>query len=192
MFKSLGSSLILRGVLALIVGAVALAWPGVTVLALVILFAIYAFMAAGMEAATAFSSKTAKPVVGHLLLGALDALAGVVALAWPGATALVLVLLVASWAVVTGVIEAALAFQRGEAAGTRALFVLGGVASVAFGVVLFARPTIGALTLALLFGLYNLITGTSQIVQGMELRSAGRTLESLEIPEAPVREHATV
>ena len=50
MLKSLSTSFIVRGLLAVAVGIVALAWPGVTVLALVILFAIYAFIAAGMEA----------------------------------------------------------------------------------------------------------------------------------------------
>src|SRR6266704_2554595 len=47
MFKSTSTSLILLGVLAIITGAVALAWPGVTILALVILFAVYAFIGAG-------------------------------------------------------------------------------------------------------------------------------------------------
>ena len=46
MFKSLSTSLITRGILAVVVGIIALAWPSVTVLALVILSAVYAFMAA--------------------------------------------------------------------------------------------------------------------------------------------------
>jgi len=49
MFKSLSTSLIMRGVLAVIAGIIAIAWPGVTILALVILFAVYAFMNAGLE-----------------------------------------------------------------------------------------------------------------------------------------------
>ena len=56
MFKSLSTSLIARGILAVIIGIIALAWPGVTVLALVILFAVYAFIAAGLQAARGFSS----------------------------------------------------------------------------------------------------------------------------------------
>ena len=159
MFKSLSTSLIVRGILAMIVGIIALAWPSVTVLALVILFAVYAFIAAGLEAARAFSSRKAGPVFGHLLLGLVDLAAGVIALVWPGPTALVLVLIVGSWAVVAGLVEIAAAFGRGEAAGTRALFILGGLVSVAFGVVLCARPGVGAVTLALLFGLFNLIYG---------------------------------
>src|SRR6266516_3929163 len=98
MFKSVSTSLILRGVLAIIVGIIALAWPGVTILALVILFAIYAFIAAGLEAMRAFGSATAGPVIGHLLLALVDLAAGVIALVWPGPTALVLI--VAIWAVV--------------------------------------------------------------------------------------------
>src|SRR5258706_7408957 len=99
MFKSLSTSLILRGVLAIIVGIIALAWPGVTVLALVILFAVYAFIDAGLEAIRAFSSGSAGPVFGHLLLGLIDVAGGVVVLAWPVPTALVLVLVVGILAV---------------------------------------------------------------------------------------------
>src|ERR1700688_2953620 len=83
MFKSTSISLILLGILAVIVGIIAIAWPGVTILALVILFAVYAFMDAGLQAARAFSSRTAGPVFGHLLLGLIDLAAGVVALARP-------------------------------------------------------------------------------------------------------------
>ena len=178
MFKSLSTSMIVRGVLAIAVGIIALAWPQVTVLALVILFAVYAFIAAGLEAMRAFSSRAAGPVFGHLLLGLVDLAAGVIALVWPGPTALVLVLIVASWAVVTGLFEIAAAFRRSEAAGTRALFILGGLASIAFGVVLFARPGVGAVTLALLFGLFNLIYGGWSLAQGIELRHTQHTLHT--------------
>jgi uncharacterized membrane protein HdeD (DUF308 family) len=178
MLKSLSTSLIVRGILALAVGIIALAWPQVTILALVILFAVYAFIAAGLQAARAFSSAKAGPVVGHLLLGLADLAAGVIALAWPGPTALILVLIVGIWAVTAGLVEIAAAFGAGEPAGTRALFILGGLASVAFGVVLCARPGIGAVTLALLFGLFNLIYGAWMLVQGIELRRTRNALHS--------------
>ena len=178
MFKSLSTSLIARGVLALAVGIIALAWPSVTVLALVILFAIYAFIAAGLQAAHAFSSATAGPVFGHLLLGLADLAAGVIALAWPGPTALVLVLIVGVWAVIAGLVEFSAAFGSGEPAGTRAMFILAGLATAAFGVVLCARPGIGAITLALLFGLFNLVYGTWALVQGIELRHTRKAMHS--------------
>jgi uncharacterized membrane protein HdeD (DUF308 family) len=179
MLKSLSSSLILRGLLSLGIGVVSIAWPGVTVLALVILFAVYAFLAGGTEAARAFGSDTAGPIARHLLIGLVDLAAGVVALVWPAPTALVLVLLVASWAVVIGAIQIGAAFRTGEAAGTRAMFVIGGLASVAFGVVLFARPDMGAISLALLFGLFNLVSGTAMLVQGVELRRTDHQIQPL-------------
>jgi uncharacterized membrane protein HdeD (DUF308 family) len=177
MFKSLSTSLIARGILAVIVGIVALAWPSVTVLALVILFAIYAFTACGLQVMQAFSSRKAGPVLGHLLLGLVDLAAGVIALAWPGPTALVLVLIVGIWAIAAGLVEFFSAFRSGEPAGTRAMLILGGLITVAFGVVLCARPGIGAVTLALLFGLFSLIFGICVLVQGIELRRTGKTLD---------------
>jgi len=176
MFKSTSTSLILLGVLAVIVGIIAFAWPGVTVYALVLLFAVYAFIDAGLEAMRAFSSRTAGPVFGHLLLGLISLAAGVIALVWPGPTALVLVLIIGIWAVIGGFVEIFAAFQSGETAGTRTLFILGGLVSIAFGVVLFARPGVGAVTLALLFGLFSIIYGVSEIVMGVELRRTGHTV----------------
>jgi uncharacterized membrane protein HdeD (DUF308 family) len=176
--RSSSTSLILLGVLAIVVGIIAIAWPKVTIYALVILFAVYAFIAAGLQALRAFSSRSAGPVLGHLLLALIDVAAGVIALVWPGPTALVLVLVVGIWAFAGGVAEIFAAFQSGQTAGTRALFIVAGLVSILFGVVLFARPDVGAVTLALLFGLFTLIYGFSQITMGIELRHAGKTVDS--------------
>ena len=179
MFKSMSTSLILLGILAVIVGIFAIAWPGVTILALVILFAVYAFMDAGLQAVRAFSSGAAGPVFGHLLLGLVDLAAGVIALAWPAPTAFVLVIVVAAWALVGGVGEIAAGFGSAETAGTRAMFIIAGLVSVAFGIVLFARPGVGAVTLALLFGLYSMIYGFPQITAGVQARQLGNSVQSL-------------
>jgi uncharacterized membrane protein HdeD (DUF308 family) len=184
MFKSTSTSLILLGVLGVIVGIVAIAWPGVTILALVILFAIFAFIGAGLQAARAFSGATAGPVFGHLLLALIDLAAGVVALVWPRPTALVLVLVVAIWAFVAGFAEIFAALGGTGPAGTRAMLIITGLISIAFGVVLSWRPYIGAVTLALLFGLFSLIYGVSQIVLGVQMR---RTVRS---PHSVVRDAA--
>ena len=179
MIKSTSTSLILLGVLAVVIGVIAIAWPGVTILALVIMFAVYAFMDAGLQAARAFSSRNAGPVLGHLLLGLVDMVAGVFALAWPAPTAYVLVILVASWALVGGFAEIFAGFGIGETAGSRAMLILAGLVSVVFGVLLFARPGVGAVTLALLFGLYSMIYGFSQITTGVQVRHLGGSLKSV-------------
>lgn len=184
MFSSLSTSLIVRGVLAVIVGVIAIAWPGVTVFALVILFAIYAFIDAGLQTSRAFGSAAAGPVFGHLLLALLGVAAGVVALVWPGITAVALTLVVAIWAFLAGFLEIWAAFQDHEKAGTRAMFVIGGLLSIAFGVVLSSHPNIGAVTLALLFGLFSLTFGVTQIVVGVDARRGKAGLGSVMAPAA--------
>jgi uncharacterized membrane protein HdeD (DUF308 family) len=179
MFKSVGNSLIVRGILACVVGIVALAWPGVTVLALVVLFAVYAFIAAGLQVVRAFSSATAGPVFGHLGLALVNLAAGVVALAWPLPTTFVLVLIVGAWAVIAGCVEGLSGLRAGQDAGQRAMFILVGLASIVFGLVLFAHPGMGAVALALLFGLFNLVCGTWMTAQGIELRRTRHKLHSI-------------
>jgi uncharacterized membrane protein HdeD (DUF308 family) len=182
-FRQTSTSLILLGILAVVVGIIAIAWPGVTILALVILFAIYAFVDAGLQLMRAFSSDRAGPVFGHLLLGLVDIAAGLIALVWPGPTTFVLVLIFGVWAVVAGVFEIAQTFAAGEGAGTRALFFISGLVSILFGIVIFAHPGIGAVTLALIFGLFSLVYGFSRITMGIDMHQTGRQLdESLHHP----------
>ncbi len=177
MLRQTSTSLILLGILAVIVGLVAIAWPGITILALVILFAIYAFIDAGLQLMRAFSSDHAGPVFGHLLLGLIDLAAGLIALAWPGPTAFVLVLIFGIWAIFAGVFEIAQTFAAGEGAGTRTLFFISGVVSILFGIVIFAHPGIGAVTLALVFGLFSLIYGFSRITMGIDMHRTSRELD---------------
>jgi uncharacterized membrane protein HdeD (DUF308 family) len=176
---SLSTSLLWRGLLAIAIGIVSVAWPDVTVGAFVILFAVYAFVAAAVDTMRAFSSRRAGPVVGSLLLALLSLAAGVVALVWPGITAFVLVIWIAVWAVVTGVVEAALAFRQGETAGERAMWAITGLVSIALGVVLFIRPDIGALSLATVFGLFGIVYGTSALVLSFQARKVGASAHRL-------------
>jgi uncharacterized membrane protein HdeD (DUF308 family) len=179
MLKSLSNALILRGIVAVALGIIALVWPGVTVLTLVVLFAVTAFIAAAVQAMFAFNSAAGGQVVGHLLLGLADLAAGLIALAWPEATALVLVLIVGCWAVFVGVFGIVLAFRADELARSRALFIFSGLGAVAFGVSLFARPAMGAVALALLFGLFSLTNGAGLIMQGIGMRQNRKTRPSI-------------
>jgi uncharacterized membrane protein HdeD (DUF308 family) len=163
------SSLVWRGVFAIAIGVITVVWPGITVGAVVVLFALAAFAAGIWETVRAFSSDSAGPVFGHLLLALLNVVAGVVALAWPGMTAYALTIWIGVWAIVTGGIEFAAAFGEHETAGERALFGLGGLVSIALGVVLFARPDIGAVSLAEVFGLFSIVSGVGSIVAAIDL-----------------------
>ena len=174
LWSSAASSLMWRAVLAIVVGVIAIAWPGITVGAFVIVFAVYTLLAAATEFTIAFSAVRAGPVAGHLLLAFLDVVAAVIALSWPGITALVLVTVIAAWAFVIGLMEIFFAFQSGETAGERALLGLTGLVSVALAVSFAARPDVGAITIAEVYGLFSIVTGVSSFVIGMNMKHVGR------------------
>jgi uncharacterized membrane protein HdeD (DUF308 family) len=175
--KNIATPIVWRGILAIVVGIIAISWPGITIWAFVILFAVYAFLAAAMQAAEAFGSATAGPVAGHLLLALLDVGAGVIAVAWPDITAQALTLLVAIWAFIIGFFELYLAVAAGQAAGERALLGLTGLIAIALGVVFARRPDIAAVTIAEVYGLFSLVSGISTLVIASNLRKAGQIAE---------------
>ena len=94
-----------------------------------------------------------------LLEGLLAIMTGVIAFVWPGLTALMMVYLVASWAVVTGILGIAAAVRLRNIIEGEWLMGLAGAASVVLGMMLFAWPASGALLLVWLIGSYMLIFG---------------------------------
>lgn len=83
-------------------------------------------------------------MLGHLVLALIDVAVGLVAVVWSAPTALVLTLIIAIWAIVAGVFESIAAFPRGESAGTRPMFIVTGLLSIAFGAIVVNRPAAGA------------------------------------------------
>jgi uncharacterized membrane protein HdeD (DUF308 family) len=172
MLRSVSRYLSLLSVLAIAIGVVAIVWPTVTIAFVVALFAVAAFVSAARQASRAFSSATAGPVAGHLVLALVDVVAGVGSIVWPGITAYALTIWIGAWAIITGFGEFAMVFRSHETAGDRALFGFGGLLSVALGVVLFARPDVGALSLATVFGLFSLVYGGWGLVLATRVHQA--------------------
>jgi uncharacterized membrane protein HdeD (DUF308 family) len=169
--RRLAILLALRGVLALLFGVLVLVWPRVTVLVLAVVFAIYAVVdGIGMVAGGLGRDGTRRWP--YVLAGALGIVAGVIAALWPQVTALVLVLLVGAWAVITGALQVAAAVRlRRERPGWWVL-ALSGVVSLIAGVIILARPDIGALALATVLGVYALLAGVALLWAAWQLRRA--------------------
>ncbi|MEU7280020.1 HdeD family acid-resistance protein [Streptomyces sp. NPDC045431] len=166
-------TLVIRGMAALLFGLVALMWPGVTVLALALLFGLYALVDGVTLLVGAFRREGDRGHrAAHAVGGALGVATGVITIIWPGVTALALVVLVGAWAVVTGVAEiwAAARFRR-ELHHEWVLYVAG-AASVIAGVLLWAWPGAGAITLAQVIGVYALISGALVLAAARRLRGA--------------------
>ncbi len=162
---------VIRGMLAVLFGLIALFQPGVTMLSLVLLFAVYAISDGIFAIVSAVRAAKAHERWGLLVLeGVVDIGAGVAALALPGVTVVVFVTLVALWALLTGGLMLAAGFKL-DADHGRWWMVLGGIASILYGVLLLVAPLIGAVVLTWWIGAYALIFGVAMLVMAFRLRS---------------------
>jgi uncharacterized membrane protein HdeD (DUF308 family) len=150
----------LRGLFALVFGVLVFFWPGISLVILVLLFGAYALADGILAIATAiWKAERQKPWWPMLLEGVAGIAAGVLIFSWPDITALVLLWLIAAWAMTTGVFEIVQAIQLRKEIKGEWLLVLGGVASIVFGLILGIFPGAGALAVAWLIGSYSMIFG---------------------------------
>src|SRR2546423_1350819 len=164
--------LAVRGALAVLFGLLALIWPGITVLALVALFGAYCLVDGVIAIGTAlFGGVAAAGRRGWLVVeGIAGVVAGIITFAWPGITTLVLLWLIAFWALVTGVMEIVAAIRLRRELQGEWLLIVSGALSVLFGILLIVWPASGALALITLIGIYALIFGVALIALGFRLR----------------------
>jgi uncharacterized membrane protein HdeD (DUF308 family) len=168
-------SLVIRGLIAILLGILTLAWPGITVGALVILFGAYALIDGIVNIAGAWRASQAHERWGVLVIeGVVGIAAALVTFAWPAITAIVLVYVIAAWAIVTGIFEIAAAVRLRKHISGEWLLGLAGVASIIFGVLLMAAPLVGALVIAIWIGVYALIFGAMLVGLGLRLRAWSR------------------
>jgi uncharacterized membrane protein HdeD (DUF308 family) len=165
-------ALALRGAAAILLGIAAFIWPGLTLLVLVILFGAY-LLVDGVLALVA-GGMTRSWLV--LIEGVASVIVGILTLIWPGITAVVLLVLVAAWAIITGLIELYAALRLRRIIKNEWLLILGGVASVVFGVLLIVNPRAGLLALTWLVGAYALLFGVILVALAFRLRSSKRTV----------------
>jgi uncharacterized membrane protein HdeD (DUF308 family) len=163
----------LRGIVAILFGIVALIWPGISLIILVYLFGAYV-LANGLLAL--FSLFRGRQLVSAwwavLIEGLVGIAAGILVFAWPHITILVMLMLIASWAIILGVFEVAAAFSSERTAGERWMAGIAGALSIVFGILLFRRPLPGLLTLIWLFGFYAIVWGITLIAHSMQQRRA--------------------
>ena len=161
----------IRGAVAILFGLVALFLPGATMLSLVLLFAAYIFVDGVFGIVSAVRAARAHERWGLLVLeGLVDIAVAAVAVLWPGITVVAFVLLVAFWAILTGVLELAAAFRL-EFIDGRGWLIFGGVVSVLYGALLIVAPMIGAVVLTWWLGAYALVFGVCLVVLAFKLRA---------------------
>jgi uncharacterized membrane protein HdeD (DUF308 family) len=170
-------SLVIRGVVAILLGLIAFVWPGITIGALVLLFGAYALIDGVTSIAGAMRASKAHERWGALVIeGLVGIAAGIVTFAWPAITAIALIYVIASWAIVTGIFELIAAVRLRKHITGEWLLALGGIASVVFGILIMMAPIAGAVVIAFWIGAYELVFGVVLLALGFRLRNWTRTL----------------
>lgn len=160
----------LRGVCGILFGILAILLPGLTLASLVLLFGAYMLVDGIFDLISAVRAARRNQRWGMLIFeGIVDIIAGLIALFFPLATALAFVLLVAAWAIVTGVSMLAAAMRLIVSHG-RWLMIFSGAVSVIWGILLIIWPLVGALVLTWWLGAYALIFGIALLMLGFRLR----------------------
>jgi uncharacterized membrane protein HdeD (DUF308 family) len=163
---------LLRGVFGIMFGLIALIFPGPTMLSLVLLFSAYMLVDGVFAIVSAVRTIRRKEDRWGLLIfeGLLNIAVGIMAFLWPGLTIVAFVWLIAAWAIVTGGLMTAAGFRLNVNHG-RWWLILGGLLSLAFGVLLIITPLIGAVVLTWWLGAYALVFGIALVIFAFKLRS---------------------
>jgi uncharacterized membrane protein HdeD (DUF308 family) len=170
-------ALALRGVAALIFGLAAILVPDITLLGLVMLFGAYAIVDGIFAIIAAFSTSRESARWWMLPVeGVFGIAAGALAFLLPGITALVLLYLIAFWAIVTGIFEIAAAIRLRKEITGEWMMAVSGAASILFGLLLILFPGVGALAVVMWIGAYALIFGALLLALAIRLRSRKRPL----------------
>jgi uncharacterized membrane protein HdeD (DUF308 family) len=169
--------IVLRGVFAVLFGIFAFIWPGITLAAFVLVWGAYAIADGVMALIAAFTMhEEGKPMASLIIVGILGIAAGIVTFLWPGMTALVLLLFIASWAVLMGIFEIAAAIRLRKHIENEWLLGLSGLVSILFGVLLFLQPGAGALAVIWLIGSFAIFFGILLIALGFRLKGLASRL----------------
>lgn len=163
--------LVLRGLAAIAFGILIFAKPGISLVVLVYLFGVYVLVEGILGVSLAVQARSTIDSWGVLLLwGLLGIAVGVLAFVRPDITALALLFYIALWAIATGVLEIAVAIRLREVLPNEWLLIIAGLLSVAFGVVLIARPDAGALAVLSLIGAYAVVFGVLLLIFAFKVR----------------------
>jgi uncharacterized membrane protein HdeD (DUF308 family) len=171
-------ALVLRGIAAIIFGLFAFFLPEIPVGVLIILFAAYALVDGVFSVAAAINrTDRSGHWVAMLLRGILGILAAIAAMTLPGMTALILLYLIAAWAIVTGIFEISAAIRLRKVITGDWMLVIAGILSILFGLGLAAFPGPGILAVVWLIGTYAVVFGAVMVALGLSLRARGREVE---------------
>jgi uncharacterized membrane protein HdeD (DUF308 family) len=161
---------LLRGIVAIIFGILAFAWPGITLLTLILFYGAFALADGVLALGHAIMGGNVGSRWWLALVGIAGIAAGLVTFFMPGLTALVLLFFIAGWAIALGVFQIIGAIRLRKEIDNEWLIGLSGALSVLFGVILLAAPGAGALGLIWVIGGYAIVFGIMLVMEAFKLK----------------------
>jgi uncharacterized membrane protein HdeD (DUF308 family) len=166
--------LLLRGIVSVVFGILAFIWPGITLFALVLLYGAYALVDGVLAIAAAIKGRGRAPTGWLVLVGVLGIAAGIVTFVWPAITAFALLVLIGVWSILHGILEVVGAIRLRREIRGEGLLILGGILSIAFGLIVLLQPGAGALAIVWLIGAYAVVFGALFVALSLRLRKHAR------------------
>ena len=164
--------LVIRGICGIVFGVITLAYTGLALATLVLLFGAWVLIDGVFRIVGATAGRASDPDWGfHLIVGILGVVIGFLTFRAPGITALALIIYIGAWALMIGAVEIALAIKLRREIKGEWLLILMGLASIIFAVLLLWNPAPGALALVWLIASYAIAFGFLGIIFGFRLRS---------------------
>jgi uncharacterized membrane protein HdeD (DUF308 family) len=169
-------TLLLRGLLAMVLGVLIFTRPFITLKAVVLAFAFYCFVEGVSSLFTAISGWRHRE---HRWLLVMEGIAGIVVglitLRTPGITTVALMALIAVWALVTGVLRIVEGVKLRREISGEVWLILGGLVSIAFAMLVLLRPFTGAIAVVRIVGAFGIFLGLTELFLAFEVRSMMRS-----------------
>jgi len=162
--------LLLRGIAAIIFGLLAFAWPGLTLVTLILFYGAFVLVDGVLAVIAAITGGVPGSRWWLAIIGLLGIAAGLVTFMMPGLTAVLLLLFIAGWAIATGVFQIIGAIKLRKEIDNEWLLILGGIISVLVGVSMMLAPGAGALALVWVIGAYSVVIGAIFVALALRLR----------------------
>jgi len=166
-------TILLRGIVAVLFGIAAFVWPGMTIIFLISLFAVYALLDGIISVIVGIAQYGQQERWwATLLQGLAGIVVGLLTFLWPGVTGLILLYFIAAWSILTGLFEIVAAIRLRKVIVGEWLLAFAGVLSMLFGIVLFVHPAAGALGVVWMIGTFAILNGLLLIFLSLRIKSA--------------------
>jgi uncharacterized membrane protein HdeD (DUF308 family) len=176
---------IIRGVLGIIFGLIALFAPIATAVVLAIVIGVWAIVDGVFDIVEAIRHRGSSSMALRIVLGAVSILFGILVLAWPGMSLGILVIFVGVWAIIIGILQIMASVRHRAVPNSGWVWgIIGGALAILFGILVLIRPGAGLVSIIWIIGIWAIVWGITLIVLGVQLRKAANTTEASTMPTA--------